>query len=139
MCDTILHYIRTGKLPEDLEKNQKDSLRRKSKNFLEKSGLLFLHDEKKRVDLQVRVCKLSRKGSKMEPNWHGPYRIHEVLGKGTFKLCNVDDSNKVLAQIYNMTRLKLYHQCDEDAPPADDEDSPHANPPMETFPQPTHP
>ena len=47
--------------------------------------------------------KLSRKGSKMEPNWHGPYRIHEVLGKGTFKLCNVDDSNKVLAQIYNMT------------------------------------
>ena len=65
----------------------------------------------------------------MEPNWHGPYRIHEVLGKGTFKLCNVDDSNKVLAQIYNMTQLKLYHQRDEDAPPADDEDSPLANPP----------
>ena len=39
-------------------------------------------------------------------------RIHEVLGKGTFKLCNVDDSKKVLAQMYNMTRLKLYHQRD---------------------------
>ena len=33
MYDTILRYIRTGKLPEDLEKNQNDSLRRKSKNF----------------------------------------------------------------------------------------------------------
>ena len=39
--------------------------------------------------------KLSRKGSKMELKWHGPYRIHNVLGKGTFKLCNVDDSKKV--------------------------------------------
>ena len=48
--------LRTGKLPEDLEKNQKDSLRRKSKNFLEKSGLLYFHDEKKTVDLQVSVC-----------------------------------------------------------------------------------
>ena len=56
MYDTILRYIRTGKLPEDLEKNQKDSLRRKSKNFLEKSGLLYFHDEKKSVDLQVSVC-----------------------------------------------------------------------------------
>ena len=56
MYDTILRYICTGKLPEDLEKNQKDSLRRKSKNFLEKSGLLYFHDEKKSVDLQVSVC-----------------------------------------------------------------------------------
>ena len=78
--------------------------------------------------------KLSRKGSKMEPNWHGPYRIHEILGKGTFKLCHVDDSKKVLAQIFNMTRLKLYHQRDEDAPPADDEDIPPANPPMNDSP-----
>ena len=41
---------------EDLEKNQKDSLRRKSKNFLEKSGLLYFRDEKKSVDLHVSVC-----------------------------------------------------------------------------------
>ena len=30
--------------------------------------------------------KLSRKGGKMEPLWHGPYRIHEDLGKDCFKL-----------------------------------------------------
>ncbi len=74
----------------------------------------------------VRNCKkLSRKGSKMEPNWSGPYRIHEVLSKGTFKLSNVQDSKKVLAQVYNMTRLKLYHQRDcEDASPSDISDPP---------------
>ena len=33
MYNNILHYLRTGKLPEDLEKNQNDSLRRKSKNY----------------------------------------------------------------------------------------------------------
>ena len=47
MYNNILHYLRTGKLPKDLEKNQKDSLRRKSKNYLEKSGLLYFHDGKK--------------------------------------------------------------------------------------------
>ena len=49
--------------------------------------------------------KLSRKGCKQEPNWFGPYRIHEV---GTVRLSSL--SNKVLAQTYNMTRLKLYYQ-----------------------------
>jgi transposase InsO family protein len=52
--------------------------------------------------------KLSRKGSKLEPNWTGPYKIHEVMGKGTFRLSN--QKNKVLATLYNMTRLKLYHE-----------------------------
>ena len=34
----------------------------------------------------VKNCKkLSRKGSKLEPNWAGPYTIHEVMGKGTFR------------------------------------------------------
>ena len=53
--------------------------------------------------------KLSRKGGKMEPLWHGPHRIHEDLGKGCFKLCLVDDCSKILAQKYNVQRLKLYH------------------------------
>ena len=56
MYNNILHYLRIGKLPEDLEKNQKDSLRRKSKNYLEKSGLLYFRDGKKGTDLQVSVC-----------------------------------------------------------------------------------
>ena len=52
--------------------------------------------------------KLSRKGSKLEKNWLGPYRICEVIGKGTFRLCNRNDCSTVLATTYNMTRLKLY-------------------------------
>ena len=66
--------------------------------------------------------KLSRKGSKMAPNWFGPYCIHEVLKKGTFRLSQVEDDKKVLTQIYNMTRLKLYYQrqaADENSLPCD--------------------
>ena len=66
----------------------------------------------------------------MEPNWLGPYRIHEVLNKGTFRLSQVEDGKKVLAQLYSMTRLKLYHQRDilgDNSLPTDD-DPPQSNP-----------
>ena len=58
--------------------------------------------------------KLSRKGSKMEPNWTGPYHIHEGTGKNTYKLCRFKGTNKekVLKTRVNVTRLKLYH-CTE--------------------------
>ena len=54
--------------------------------------------------------KLTKKGSKMEPNWIGPYVVHEVLSKGTCRLSQVKKPNKVLAQKFNISRLKLYHQ-----------------------------
>lgn len=56
--------------------------------------------------------KLSRKGSKMNPNWLGPYRIHQILNKGTFRLSQAEDDTKILTQVYNMTRLKLYYKRD---------------------------
>ena len=54
--------------------------------------------------------KLSKKGSKMEPNWIGPYLIHEVLSKGTYRLSKPNPPFQVLAQKYNMTRLKIFYQ-----------------------------
>ena len=54
--------------------------------------------------------KLTKKGSKMEPNWIGPYVVHEVLSKGTCRLSQVKKSSKVLAQKFNISWLKLYHQ-----------------------------
>eukprot|EP00731_Ephydatia_muelleri_P027168 Em0019g41a len=54
--------------------------------------------------------KLSKKGSKMEPNWTGPYLIHEVLSKGTYRLSKPNSPFQVLAQKYNMTRLKIFYQ-----------------------------
>ena len=55
--------------------------------------------------------KLSCKGSKMEPNWTGPYSIVEVAGKNTYRLCRYKGTKKekVLKQLINVTRLKLYH------------------------------
>ena len=52
--------------------------------------------------------KLSRKGSKLEPNWTGPYCIHEVVGKGLYRLRSSTNSTRVLSRKYNITRLKLY-------------------------------
>ena len=58
--------------------------------------------------------KLTRKGSKLEPNWTGPYQIAEVVGRGTFRLCHQDDNTKLLSTLYNMTRLKIYHKREYD-------------------------
>ena len=54
--------------------------------------------------------KLLKKGSKMAPNWTGPFLIHEVLPKGTYRLSYPNPPFKVLAQKYNMTRLKIFNQ-----------------------------
>eukprot|EP00731_Ephydatia_muelleri_P025084 Em0017g167a len=57
--------------------------------------------------------KLSKKGSKMEPNWTSPYLIHEVLSKGTYRLSKSNPPFKVQAQKYDMTRLKIFYQKDQ--------------------------
>ena len=44
----------------------------------------------------------------MDPDWTGPYTIHEVLPKGTFRLCDPSNPSQVMSQIYNISHLKLY-------------------------------
>lgn len=51
--DKIVSYLRTGNFPSSMTKNEKDSLRRKAKNFVVKDGLLFYRDQKKAADLLV--------------------------------------------------------------------------------------
>ena len=53
--------------------------------------------------------KESKKGDKLMPRWLGPYKIHEVLNKGTFKICN-PSSGKVLMVAVNQCRLKVFIQ-----------------------------
>lgn len=54
--------------------------------------------------------KLSKKGMKLAPNWTGPYEIHEVLPKGTYRLREQGNPSKVLSQKVNTSRLKQYFQ-----------------------------
>ena len=46
----------------------------------------------------------------MEPNWIGPYVVHEVLSMGTCRLSQVKKPNKGLVQKFNISRMKRYHQ-----------------------------
>ena len=52
--DDLFSYVRKKNFPADFTKIQRDNLRRKSKSFVIKDGLLFFRD-KKNVDLQVRA------------------------------------------------------------------------------------
>ena len=76
-----------------------DSKHCKDKNY-EVGALVLLKNSKK----------FSRKGSKMEPNCTGPYHIHEVAGKNTYRLCCLKGMKKgnILKMLINVTRQKLY-------------------------------
>ena len=50
---TLMDYLCTGKFPTDMIKAEKNSLRKKSKKFLVKDGLLYYR--RSNVDLQVHV------------------------------------------------------------------------------------
>ena len=52
--DDLFSYVRKKNFPAEFTKIQRDNLRRKSKSFVIKDGLLFFRD-KKNVDLQVRA------------------------------------------------------------------------------------
>ena len=54
--------------------------------------------------------KHSKKGMKLAPNWTGPYVIHEVLPKGTYRLRDQGNPSKVLSQKVNTSRLKQFFQ-----------------------------
>ena len=44
--------------------------------------------------------------SKLEPKWKGPLYIHEIIGKGAYKLRTLE--GKVLKAPSNVINLKLY-------------------------------
>ena len=48
-------YLRTSEFPSGFTKIQRDSLRRRSQNFVVKDGLLHYRNKKKMTDLQVRL------------------------------------------------------------------------------------
>ena len=41
------------------------------------------------------------------PNWTGPYLLHEILSKGTYRLSKPNSPFKLQAQKYNMTHFKI--------------------------------
>ena len=89
------------KVAQECQKRQYDAKHCKDKAKYKVGTLMLVKNSRK----------LAHKGSKMDPNWLGPYRIHDVLNKETFQLSRVKDG-KVLAQLYNMTWLKLYYTSD---------------------------
>ena len=50
--NSLFLYIKSREYPSNLNKNQKDALCRKSKNFI-KEDVMFYRDKKKNIDLKV--------------------------------------------------------------------------------------
>jgi hypothetical protein len=51
--------------------------------------------------------KENQKSGKLSQNWKGPYYIHEVIGKGAYKIKTID--RKILKGMQNVKNLKKYY------------------------------
>lgn len=100
MIDVRKQALANIEFAQERQKRNYDKKHGKDKKNFEVGALVLLKNSKK----------LSRKGSKLEPNWTGPYKIHEVNGKGTYRLCTTKSPERILTSIYNISRLKLYHE-----------------------------
>eukprot|EP00731_Ephydatia_muelleri_P022317 Em0014g908a len=103
MVDVLKKALENIEKAQGRQKVYYDQIHCKDRELYEVGTLVLLKNSKK----------LTKKGSKMEPNWTGPYLIHEVLSKGTYRLSHPNPPFKVLAQKYNMTRLKIFYQRDQ--------------------------
>ena len=52
--DVLLNYVRCSRFPDNPSKNEKDLLRKKSKSYAVKDGLVYHRDKKSSVERQVR-------------------------------------------------------------------------------------
>ena len=60
------------------------------------------------------VAKEKQWSGKLSPKWKGPYYIHEIIGKGAYKLRTLE--GKVLKNPYNIKHLKKYFDRRDNIP-----------------------
>ncbi|KAL2246834.1 UNVERIFIED_CONTAM: Retrovirus-related Pol polyprotein from transposon [Sesamum indicum] len=58
-------------------------------------------------DLVLRKVEVSRHVGKLDPNWEGPFKVVEIVGKGTYKL--QDAQGKELPRPWNIQNLKRFY------------------------------
>ena len=135
--DTILFYRRESVLPiEEIEENNEETINTKESILQRKFNLLELGErrnealenieksqrkQKKRFDKKIKetVFQIGEKvllkesfkekqwTGKLSQNWKGPYYIHEVYGKGAYKIKTMD--GKILKVTQNVKNLKRYY------------------------------
>ncbi|KAL2236290.1 UNVERIFIED_CONTAM: Gag-Pol polyprotein [Sesamum indicum] len=58
-------------------------------------------------DLVLRKVEVSKHVGKLDPNWEGPFKVVEIVGKGTYKL--QDAQGKELPRPWNIQNLKRFY------------------------------
>jgi len=95
----------------DLEQQQKEVIKKieksqvKQKQRYDKKIQEVTFTTGTKVLLKDMIREKSYSG-KLRPKWKGPYDIHEVIGKGAYKIRNTD--GRVLKAPYNVKQLKEY-------------------------------
>ena len=95
----------------DLEQQQKEVIKKieksqvKQKERYDKKIQEVTFTAGTKVLLKDMIREKSYSG-KLRPKWKGPYYIHEVIGKGAYKIRNTD--GRVLKAPYNVKQLKEY-------------------------------
>jgi hypothetical protein len=101
-----LRHIIENKVKSNIKNSQEDQVKRHKRIMTETR--IQVGDKV----LRYNARKVSRKGSKMETNWLGPYIVHNINEKGVTTLVN--ERNQKLASKYNVKHLKLFRERNTD-------------------------
>ncbi|KAL2241158.1 UNVERIFIED_CONTAM: Retrovirus-related Pol polyprotein from transposon opus [Sesamum indicum] len=95
----------------DIVEEKRDAARVKMLHH--KSLMLRGHDKNVKLrslqvgDLVLRKVEVSKHVGKLDPNWEGPFKVIEIVGKGTYKL--QDAQGKELPRPWNIQNLKRFY------------------------------
>ncbi|KAL2232327.1 UNVERIFIED_CONTAM: Gag-Pol polyprotein [Sesamum indicum] len=95
----------------DIVEEKRDAARVKMLHH--KSLMLRGHNKKLKPrslqvgDLVLRKVEVSKHVGKLDPNWEGPFKVIEIVGKGTYKL--QDAQGKELPRPWNIQNLKRFY------------------------------
>ena len=101
------------KLALDLIDETRDEANAKIVEAQKRASIYYNLKVKKRFfregDLVLRKIEASGVGpkGKMAPNWEGPYRVKEVVGRGSYHLQTLDGTE--VPRSWHAANLKVYH------------------------------
>ncbi|XP_070005745.1 uncharacterized protein [Nicotiana sylvestris] len=79
----------------------------KSNNEEIRINLDLLEGKREAALIKMAAQKHAANAGKLSPTWEGPYRIHDIAGKGAYELETMD--GKILPSHWNVIHLKRYY------------------------------
>ena len=90
---------------QNMQDAAKDDIKKTENSIRHETQCTDVQDRQQGFEVAYNRRRDTRMGEKLLPRYSGPYEIHEILGRGVYRL---KDGDNILKQTVNATNLKLW-------------------------------